>query len=136
MLAMLLLLFAAGGAFQTATVIQMDLTDCVTPQHSVLAAIAGEPSSNQTESCAEYVLASPHVVFRIQARKSEMLMVPGEVVSYRVGKGKLHLRRDDNQGELEATVLCMRATSTPGDACGAKTEDFPQTKPLTHARIP
>lgn len=136
MLATMLLLFAAGGMFQRATVVQMDLADCAAPQHSVLAAISGEPSNGQRESCAEYVLASPTVIFRVQAKKSEMLMVPGEVVSYRTGKGKLVLRRDDNQGELESTVLCMRPANTPGDACGLKSDDFPQTKTAMRTRIP
>ncbi len=136
MLTSVILFLAIGGTFQRATVVQMDLTDCATPQHSVIAALAGEPTNAQHDVCAEYVLESPTVVFRVQAKKSETLMVPGEVVSYRAGKGKLLLRRDDNQGELESTVLCMRSTSAPGDACGLKRDDFPQTKTAMRTRIP
>lgn len=136
MLATVLLFFAAGGMFQRATVVQMDLTDCATAQHSVLSTLAGEPGNAQHDSCAEYVLASPTVIFRIQAKKSEMLMVPGEVVSYRTGKGKLVLRRDDNQGEVEGIVLCMRSANAPGDACGMKADDFPQMKTAMHTRNP
>ena len=136
MFATVLLFFGTVGMFQRATVVQMDLTDCATAQHSVLATLSGEPANAQHDSCAEYVLSSPTVIFRVQAKKSEMLMVPGEVVSYRTGKGKLLLRRDDNQGELETTVLCMRSATTPGDACGMKTDDFPQTKTAMRTRIP
>lgn len=136
MLATVLLFFAAGGMFQRATVVQMDLTDCATSQRSVLAALSGDPANAPRDSCAEYVLASPTVIFRVQAKKSEMLMMPGEVVSYRTGKGKLLLRRDDNQGELESTVLCMRSANTPGDACGMKADDFPQMKTAMRTRIP
>ena len=123
MIALTLLLFATGGMFQRASVMQMDLVDCVTPQHSVIAAISGTPETAQHDVCAEYVVASPMVIFRVQAKKSEMLMVPGEVVSYRAGRGKLLLRRDDNQGDVEATVLCMRAANAPGDACGMKKDE-------------
>src|SRR3954462_14061847 len=118
MLASMLLLFAAGGMFQHATVVQMDLTNCVAPQHSILSTLAATNEAPQHDVCAEYVLASPTVVFRVQAKKSETLMVPGEVVSYRAGKGKLFLRRDDDGGDLESTVLCMRAISASGDNCG------------------
>ncbi len=129
-------LLSLGPMFQRASVLQMDLVDCVTPQHSVIAALAGEPAGPQHDVCAEYVLASPTVIFRIQAKKSETLMVPGEVVSFRAGKGKLVLRRDDNQGELEGTVLCMRSTNAPGDACGMKQEEEPQVKRPVRTRIP
>ena len=136
MLTSVLLFFAVGGMFQRATVVQMDLTDCATPQHSIIAALAGDQAGTQHDACAEYIITSPTVIFRVQAKKSETLMVPGEVVSYRAGKGKLLLRRDDNQGDLESTVLCMRSTSAPGDACGLKTDDFPQTKTAMRTRIP
>ena len=136
MLATVILFFAAGGMFQRATVVQMDLTDCAAPQHSVMAALSGVPESAERNGCAEYILSSPTVIFRVQAKKSEMLMVPGEVVSYRTGKGKLLLRRDDNQGELESAVLCMRSAGAPGDACGMKEPDFPQTKTAVRTRIP
>jgi len=136
MLLLTVLFLALGGTFQRATVVQMDLTDCATPQHSILAALSGSPETAERNGCAEYVIASQTVIFRVQARKSEMLMEPGEVVSYRTGKGKLFLRRDDNQGELESTVLCMRAINAPGDACGMKEPDFPQTKAAMRARIP
>lgn len=43
--------------------------------------------------------------------------MPGEVVTFRTGKGKLYLRQDDQGGEVEATVLCMRSVKIP-DACG------------------
>src|SRR5512140_1087215 len=101
MLHIALLFLSFGTMFQRATVVQMDLTDCATPQHSVMTALAGQPADGQRDSCAEYVLSSPTVIFRVQAKKSDILMVPGEVVSYRTGKGKLLLRRDDNLGELE-----------------------------------
>jgi len=137
MVTVAVLFLSLGGMFQRATVVQMDLTECVAPQHSVLAALSGEPGATASrDSCAEYVIASPTVIFRVQAKKSEMLMVPGEVVSYRTGKGKLILRRDDGQGELEGTVLCMRSASAPGDACGTKNDDFPQAKTEMRARIP
>ena len=136
MLTSILLFFAIGGTFQRATVVQMDLADCAAPQHSVMAALSGLPEGTEHNGCAEYVLASQTVIFRVQAKKSEVLMVPGEVVSYRAGKGRLFLRRDDNQGELESTVLCMRSMSAPGDACGMKSEDEPATKHPVRARIP
>jgi len=133
MLATVFLFFAfGGGMFQRASVVQMDLANCVVPQHSVIAALTGAPEGAQNDVCAEYVIASPTVVFRIQAKKSETLMVPGELVSFRAGKGKLYLRRDDNQGELEATVLCMRGANAPGDACGMKQED--DAAPIKTAR--
>jgi hypothetical protein len=130
------LFLAIGGTFQRATVVQMDLADCATPQHSILAALSGTPEVAERNGCAEYVIASQTVIFRVQARKSEVLMVPGEVVSYRAGKGRLYLRRDDNQGELESTVLCMRSMHAPGDACGMKTDDEPTAKHPVRARIP
>jgi len=136
MLTVAVLFLSLGGMFQRATVVQMDLTDCVTSSHPILSALAGEPASPQHDACAEYLIASSTVIFRVQAKKSEMLMVPGEVVSYRAGKGKLFLRRDDNQGELEGTVLCMRSTSAAGDWCGMKSDDFPQAKPAMRTRIP
>ena len=136
MLSLLILFLAIGGTFQRATVVQMDLADCAAPQHSIMAALSGAPEGTERNGCAEYVLASPTVIFRVQAKRSEMLMVPGEVVSFRTGKGKLVLRRDDNQGELESTVLCMRATSAPGDACGMKSEDEVTAKGPVRARIP
>ena len=136
MLISVVLLFALGGMFERASVVQMDLADCVAPQRSLLATLAGEPAISQRESCAEYVIASPTVIFRVQAKKSETLMVPGEVVSYRAGKGKLYLRRDDNGGELEATVLCMRAAGHPGDDCGLRPEETaPSVKTPVRARI-
>ena len=136
MLTLAVLFFSLATMFQRASVIQMDLTDCVTPQHSVLAALAGAPDIPQRDACAEYVLASPTVVFRIQAKKSETLMVPGEIVSFRAGKGKLYVRRDDNQGELESTVLCMRAVNAPGDACGMISDPLTgETKKTVRARI-
>lgn len=113
------LFLSIGGMFQSATVVQMDLTDCVSAQHSILETLAGTPGVPQRTSCAEYVLTSPTVVFRLQAKRSETLLVPGEVVSYRTGKGKLYLRRDDGGGELETTVTCMRSIHSPGDTCGA-----------------
>ena len=136
MLTVLLLFFAVGGTFQRATVVQMDLTDCASPQHSVMAALSGAPESAEHNGCAEYILTSPTVIFRVQAKKSEMLMVPGEVVSYRTGKGKLYLRRDDNQGELESTVLCMRSAAAPGDACGMKSDDAPPLRTALRVRNP
>ena len=90
----LVLFLTLGGMFQRATVVQMDLTTCVAPHRSVLAALSGTPDDSLRESCAEYVIASASIVFRVQARKSEVLMVPGEVVSFRTGKGKL-LRRNE-----------------------------------------
>ena len=133
MLALAVLFLSFGSMFQRASVVQMDLTDCVMPQHSVIAALSGVPEPAQHDRCAEYLLSSPTVVFRIQAKKSETLMVPGEIVSFRAGKGKLFIRRDDEGGELESTVLCMRAVNIPGDACGMP-ENAPPVQAKTQVR--
>ena len=117
MLVLTVLFLSLSPMFQRATVVQMDLTDCAAPTHSILSALSGAPDTVQRDSCAEYVLSSPTVIFRLQAKRSEVLMVPGDVVSFRTGKGKLYLRRDDDDGEVEATVLCMRSARTPC-ACG------------------
>lgn len=123
MLTLTVWFLAMGSMFSRASVVQMDMVSCVVPQHSIVAALSGVPATQQTDTCAEYVILSPTVIFRVQAKKSEMLMVPGENVSFRTGKGKLYLRRDDEQGELEATVLCMRATNAPSDGCGMRSEE-------------
>ena len=137
MLTSVILFFAVGGMFQRATVVQMDLTNCVAPAHSIISTLAATNEAPQHDVCAEYVLASPTVVFRVQAKKSETLMVPGEVVSYRAGKGKLFLRRDDDGGDLESTVLCMRSTSADGDACGLDLKTVQtEIKRTARARIP
>jgi hypothetical protein len=83
MLTIVVLFLSLGPMFQRASVVQMDLTDCATRQHSVLAALSGVPDASQNAQCAEYLLNSPTVVFRVQAKKSEILIVPGEVVSFR-----------------------------------------------------
>jgi hypothetical protein len=119
-LAILFLFF--GPMFQRATVVQMDLADCAAPHHSFLSSVAGVPETTQREACPEYVLTSSTVVVRLQTRKSEVLLVPGEGVNFRTGKGKLYLRRDDDGGELEGTVLCMRSANAVGDSCGVSVD--------------
>ena len=118
MFGLIFLVLALGPAFQRASVVQMDLAHCAVPRHSFLSTMSGVADTAQHDTCAEYVLRSATVVFRLQSKKSELLLIPGEVVSFRTGKGKLYLRRDDENSEVEGTVLCMRSLSSNGDSCG------------------
>jgi hypothetical protein len=116
----------AGGLFQRASVISMQTNDCACARRSVLAALSGAADIRH-ELCAEYLLVSPSIVFRVQASKSAPLLLPAEEVSFRSGKGSLVLRRDDDQGEFEVKVLCMQLRNSRQGSCGISDDVLPIT---------
>jgi len=112
----------AGGLFQHATVLQMDTTTCLTGHRSVLATLSGAEDSPKREDCAEYILVSPTTLFRVQASRSQPLLLPGEDISFRPGKGSLRIRRDDESGEFDVSVICMRLRSNRQGGCALADE--------------
>ena len=124
MTSLVLLFLALIGGLSRATVIQMDLNECVTPRHQVLAALSGA-ADTEKGVCTEYLLASSTVAFRVQAKTSQVLIAPGETVSFFSRKGKMYLQRDDNGAKVETTVTCMRSVTEQGDLCGLKPEMVP-----------
>jgi hypothetical protein len=108
--------WAGGGFFQRAAVTSMQTTDCVASHRSVIAALSGVPDTHK-ELCAEYILESPTTIFRVQASKSALLLLPPEDVNFRAGKGALVLRRDDQQEEFEVKVICMQLRGSKHETC-------------------
>lgn len=68
MLVITLFFLSLSPMFQPATVVQMDLTDCAAPRHSILSALSGVPETTGRDACAEYVLSSATVISACKPR--------------------------------------------------------------------
>ncbi len=114
-------LWAGGGSFQRATVTEMQTTECVESKRSVLAALSGV-SESRHEYCAEYILVSPTIIFRVQTSKSAPILLPAEEVNFRSRKGGLTVRRDDEREEFDVKVVCMQLRGSKHVTCAAAVE--------------
>jgi hypothetical protein len=88
-----------------------------------MAALSGTPGEPRREDCVEYVFMSPTTMFRVQASRSQPLLLLGEEVSFRPAKGSLRVRRDDETGEFDVSVVCMRLRSANYGGCVSVDDD-------------
>jgi hypothetical protein len=113
---------AAPKFYEKATVVQMNTAKCMSMQadnHGVVGALFGpaQASAAQNLSCAQYVLQSERVLYRVQARKgSDAQLLPlGEQVSIRLHKNHLLVRPDDADKEFEFGVISMTLRTATGN---------------------
>lgn len=108
---------AWGGRFYSnALVVSMNVTACYKPGGGVMAALMGGEARAPYFYCAEYLLESDRVRYRIHAREHSALLPVGETVKLRMSKNRLLVRVDDSEEESDFDVISMELREEPRPA--------------------
>jgi hypothetical protein len=99
---LLLCLLPAGLAAenrprQQGTIVRMRMTDCISPHHAFMNAMAGAGSVPTGELCPEYVLVTSSVVYVILGKSSDQLVPLAESTNFRFQKNEVLIRVDDDR---------------------------------------
>jgi hypothetical protein len=100
------LLAAQFGTYQHGSVVRMRMGDCLLGHHGMMLAF-GPPSIPVQDSCPEYTLVSPNVVYVIVGKSSNQLIPLAEVIDFRLQKNELAVRVDDAKRETKFEIKEM-----------------------------
>ncbi len=101
------LLFAQTRDRQQGTIIRMRMTDCLGPQHGLMAAMSGSGKVETGELCPEYVLIADKVVYVISGKASDQLIPLAETTRFRLQKNEMLIRIDDASKESHFHIKAM-----------------------------
>jgi len=100
------LLAAQFGIYQHGSVVRMHMGDCMLAHRGMMVAF-GPPSIPVQDSCPEYTLVSPNVVYVIVGKTSNQLIPLAEVIDFRLQKNELAVRLDDAKRETKFEIKEM-----------------------------
>lgn len=101
------LVFAQKETYQHGMVIRMRMTDCLSSQRGVMAALAGNAAMQTGEECPEYTLMTDHIVYVISGRVSGQIIPLAESTDFRFKRNELLVRVDDARRETHFMVKEM-----------------------------
>ena len=85
----------------------MRMTDCMGPQHGLMAAMAGGGKVEAGALCPEYVLVTDKVVYVISGKDSDQLIPLAERTRFRLLKNEMLIRIDDAAKETHFHIKSM-----------------------------
>lgn len=100
-------LVAWAGPNQTATVVRMEMADCVSTHRGFVETLSGAPSRSSGELCPEYTLVSQRVVYDIVAKSSTPILPLDEPMVFRLEKNEVLIRIDDARRETRFGIRRM-----------------------------
>jgi hypothetical protein len=100
------LLVAQFGMYQHGSVVRMRMGDCMLGHRGMMVAF-GPPSMPVQDSCPEYTLVAPNVVYVIVGKSSNQLIPLAEVIDFRLQKNELAVRVDDAKREAKFEIKEM-----------------------------
>jgi hypothetical protein len=102
---------AQMGMYQHGSVIRMHMGDCTLAHGGFMVAFGGPSMAVNQESCPEYTLMSPNVVYVIVGKSSNQLIPLSEIVDFRLHKNELAVRVDDAKHESRFVIKEMMVRS-------------------------
>ncbi len=100
-------LCAQGRSHYEGVIIRMRMTDCLSPQHGFMAAMAGGGKVEAGALCPEYVLVTDKVVYVISGKDSDQLIPLAESTRFRLQKNEMLIRIDDAPKETHFHIKSM-----------------------------
>ena len=93
------------------TIVRMRMSDCLGPQHGIMAALSGTGRIQSAELCPEYVLVTDKVVYTIIGKSSSDLLPLAETTRFRFQKNQLLIRIDDarHESKFDIKEMVMRS---------------------------
>jgi len=91
----------------TGTIVKMRMTECMGPQHGLMAALSGTGRIQTGELCPEYVLVGEKVVYTIVGKSSGQLLPLAEETKFRFQNHEMLVRIDDAKHESRFQIKEM-----------------------------
>jgi hypothetical protein len=95
------------GMYQHGSVVRMQMTDCTLAHNGLMLAFGPPMPQPGQESCPEYTLVSPTVVYLIVGKSSNQLIPLAEIIDFRLHRRELVVRIDDAKHEGKFVIKEM-----------------------------
>jgi hypothetical protein len=95
------------GKYQHGSVVRMHMGDCTLARNGFMVNFGGPSTQIGQETCPEYTLVSPGVVYVIVGKSSNELIPLAEVIDFRLHRNELVVRVDDAKRESKFVIKEM-----------------------------